>query len=192
MWDYFIDATYGTVKSIKNAWLLFKAICFLVYASFAAAVAFTHTDIVVSIILLAILGVECLIFILLTLFSFFKQLLLDKKNVALRATFSIAQIARIALRLISVSLLFFLTVTIVNQSTDAWAIISMIFACMLLLFIYAKELIYSLYKYVKYRAKKAIEKAADDFARDYERIENAYGGRLDNTNSTDNDTEFFM
>jgi|GEM_PF-2485849 len=191
MWDYFIDATYGTVKSIKHAWLLFKAVCFLAYVAFGAVVAFTHTNIAVSIVLLSVLGVECLVFILLTVFSFLKHLLMDKNNVFLRATFSIAQIARIALRLISVTLLFVLTVTIVNQSTDAWSIIAMIFACILLVFIYAKELIYSLYKYVKYRTTKAIEKVADEFARDMERLENdAYSGRLDGTQN--NDTEIFF
>ncbi len=164
--EYFAQTADEMVSSIKSFFGLIKLIFFAFYLGFCLIVGVSTTDLAVKIVALISVGLELVVYLSTVLLSkMAKKKGFDYKKSYI-TTMGVLSIARIIVRLFSAMMLFVSCVHMVQNSNSAFWIIALMFSCTLTLFIYAKEIIYTLYKFFKYKATRAINRFYDQVSRE--------------------------
>lgn len=155
LWDYLADATENSVYSAKNVFWLGKAIFLLLYIAFCFTLSLSFLEYDVSVALLIFAATDLLIFLLNFLLSYLKKSKCFAK--LKRNVIAVLGILRTLVRLTDCALLFTLSVIVADAQVSvgqSLKTIILIFSCILLLFIFSKEIVSIMFSYLKYRTKR--------------------------------------
>lgn len=160
-WNYMVQSAFDTVWSIKGLWWIFKLFCMSAYSALCVFVSvyFMQTLGFWAYILLALISADYLIFWARLSLACYGGADTPKTMQNIANASGALLIIKMVLRVLNVCTLFVCTVLLVELAVTpvALCIILLVVACLLCAMVISKELGYTFYKFVKYKAKKELE-----------------------------------
>lgn len=169
-WRYMVQSAFETVWSIKGLWWITKLSFITLYTALCYFVALFFKDVlgVCYIILLALISLDYAIFIVRFALACFGASYADKTRERVANASGALLLIKMVIRVLDVFMLLTACVILVQQMANplALSIILLVVACLLAGFFFSKEFIYTIYKFVKYKAKKELEYIYDETKKD--------------------------
>lgn len=161
-----IQSAFDTVWSIKGMWWIFKLFCMTIYASVCVftSLFFMSSLGIYAYILLAIVVLDYVVFWVRMLLACSGAIsITNKKKLAVNISGALI-LTKMILRALGVVALLFSCIKLLEFAVEPFwlCIVLLVVASILSCFIFCRELIYTFYKFVKYRAKREMEEMIEE------------------------------
>ena len=160
-WNYMVQSAFETFWSIKGMWWAFKFLCILAYTAVSTFVSIFFWNYLGfwAIVLLALCIVDFIIFVIRMVLACSITFEASRKKSAIANASGALLLVKIILRALGVCALLVSTLMLVQISANPFAlcIVLLVYACLLACFVFWKELVFTVYKYIKYLAKREMK-----------------------------------